>query len=374
MTRSPHRPSRRAPVLVAAVVAAWAAGAAEAKQAPPPRPDDLYVKHDTWADTMADTRARHERRRAEAMGRSAASHFKPFSSGIVRGDGPGRSISVNVSNLARVRLVTEMKQHPGNLTIWGGATLVAKDGSRTPLADIKPLSVRVGWGQLYRHKNWQGNPLRIGTKTFEHGLWVHTDSEVVFDLGGRYERLEAWIGMDAARPGGKAVFKVQAGPADLAPLLWQRVSKDFPEQAAWLAEDAGRKREAEWFNHRDDAAWERNLVGRALARLGGAGASLRDQLNRLVQAKTAPGDRRWLVPRLPSGSQGGRGRGGPRPPARAPRETRRGRDAGPRQGLARPPRPGPASGQGRGADGGDRPGSAWPVPPSRTVSATPPAC
>ena len=295
MTASPHRSSRRASVLVAAVVAAWAASAAEAKEAPPPRPGDLYVKRDTWADTMADTRARHERRRAEAMGRSAASRFKPFSSGIIRGDGPGRSISVDVSNLARVRLVTEMKQHPGNLTIWGGATLVAKDGSRTPLADLKPLSIRVGWGQLYRRKNWQGNPLRIGKKTFGHGLWVHTDSEVVFELGGRYERLEAWIGMDAARPGGEAVFKVQTGPADLAPLLWQRVSKDFPEQAAWLAEDAGRNREAEWFFYRDDTRWERNLVGRALARLGGAGARFRDQLNRLVQAKTPPGDRRWLT-------------------------------------------------------------------------------
>jgi hypothetical protein len=294
----PHglqRSSRTALVLVAAFAAALVCGAAAAKQAPPPRSADLYVKRDTWADTLAETRARHQRCRAEAMKETGRTDFKPFSSGIVRGDAPGKRISVDVSGLARVRLVTEMKRSPGNLTIWGGAVLVAKDGSRTPLADREPLSVRVGWGQLLRHKNWQGHPFRIGTKTFEHGLWVHTDSEVVFDLGGRYERLEAWIGMDADRAGGEAVFKVQAGPPDLAPLLWRKAAKDFPEQAAWLAEDAGKDREAEWFDYRDDPAWERRLVGRAVVGAGAAAAPFRKQLEDLVKGKTPPGDARWLT-------------------------------------------------------------------------------
>ncbi len=62
---------------------------------------------------------------------------------------------------------------------------------------LQPVTASQGWGQLMVGKSVQGGPIRIGDRTFRHGLGTHAPSEVVYDLGGQYDRFAAWVGVDA---------------------------------------------------------------------------------------------------------------------------------------------------------------------------------
>jgi hypothetical protein len=44
-----------------------------------------------------------------------------------------------------------------------------------------------------------GGDIRLGGSTYEKGLGMHSSSEVTFDLGGRYRRFEALVGLDDSR-------------------------------------------------------------------------------------------------------------------------------------------------------------------------------
>src|SRR5689334_1004296 len=66
------------------------------------------------------------------------------------------------------------------------------------LDKLVPFLATQGYGQLQTGRSVQGGPLRIGDRTFSHGLGTHARSEIVYDLDGHYERLSAWVGIDAA--------------------------------------------------------------------------------------------------------------------------------------------------------------------------------
>ena len=66
--------------------------------------------------------------------------------------------------------------------------------TRTPLSRL--CSIEQPYGTLQRDKSHRGGPLCIGDRKFERGLGTHADSEIVFDLGKKYEWLEVWIGID----------------------------------------------------------------------------------------------------------------------------------------------------------------------------------
>ncbi len=248
-----------------------------------------YVKKDTWVQTMLAARATLA---AMSGQRAEATSAKPFLSEPIAGDGPGQAISVSVSGVQTMRLVSVMVEGKGNCHIWGDARLIAKDGSQTRLSSLTPTYVSVGWGDLLKDENWLHKPLAIGQRTFEHGIWVHANSDVCYRLDKKYERLEAWIGMDAHRAAGQARFQVLFDTPDLAPQLAARISRDFPEPSKWLAEDSGRKRELDWF--RDATAQtDQVLIGRALGACGPA-AALRRELSELQRAKAPYDDPRWL--------------------------------------------------------------------------------
>ncbi len=133
---------------------------------------------------------------------------KTFASGLMPGNGPAKQVSLDIKGRRWLRLLGAVKKGTGNCHIWGDARLVAANGKVTRLCDLKPVAVSVGWGQLLTNKNWQNHPLKIAGRQFEHGVWVHADSDICYELAGKYERFEAWVGLDADRATGAAEFKV----------------------------------------------------------------------------------------------------------------------------------------------------------------------
>ena len=268
--------------------------AAGADPAASPEPPQVYAKKAGWAESMSATRAAY----IEWLGRTGKpdgpSGFQPFDSGSMPGDGPAQRVSLSVAGQDVIRLITICEQGTANCNIWGEPRLIAKDGSETKLGSLKPVSVVVGWGQLLTDKNWQGRPLVVGDKTFTHGLWVHAASELVYQLGGKYERFEAWVGEDKDRPSGKVRFRVLSGKAEPPPAAWQRLSADFPLQAGWLMRDFDTTQLVDWFKKRDTSALDQSLVQRVLDQSGAAAESLRKELAALVEAPAAAGDACWL--------------------------------------------------------------------------------
>ena len=258
---------------------------------PAPSPN---VKKATWSQTMASTKAAYRRYMEEAAKGSGAVNAKPFLSDPIAGDGPGLKVSVNVAGWQRMRLVTTLEPGSGgNCHIWGDATLIAKDGTQTRLSTLRPVATVVGWGQLLTDQNWQNEPLKIGTKEFKHGIWVHADSDVCYLLNGQYERFEAWAGMDAARAVGAARFSVVHTGADPLPGIWKQLSADFPVQTKWLTDDCGRGRETQWLLDPGTRQIQ-GMVQHALGQVGPEGEMLRKQLGELAKPPKGADDLRWL--------------------------------------------------------------------------------
>jgi hypothetical protein len=88
----------------------------------------------------------------------------------------------------------------------------------TYLADLKPREVEQA-GFLGNNWNWaanrtvRGQPLRLlaseGENTFDRGLGTHPRTTLSYDLGGKYRRFEALVGLDAATgAGGRAAVRI----------------------------------------------------------------------------------------------------------------------------------------------------------------------
>ncbi|MCX5685387.1 MAG: NPCBM/NEW2 domain-containing protein, partial [Planctomycetota bacterium] len=253
----------------------------------------VYARAATWADTMTATRANYIKWAAENNRPADPAAFQPFDSGPMAGDGPGRQVSISVAGVKTLRLLTTCEKGTANCNIWGDPKLIAADGKETPLGDLKPDSITVGWGKMLLDKNWQEKPLRVGDREFKRGIWVHASSELVYTLDGKVQRLEAWVGEDKDRANGTVRFPVLSGDAPQLPAWWTRLAEDFPREAAWLADDAGAGALA-WFAARTDASFEQSLVDRCASQLGGAAESLKIQAQALQQAAAPAGDPRWL--------------------------------------------------------------------------------
>jgi hypothetical protein len=71
-------------------------------------------------------------------------------------------------------------------------------GLRCPgrLRPINDEQQWTGWTQPGEDWSIDGNPLSVGGLSALHGLGLHADSELVYPLGGHYQRFEAQVGID----------------------------------------------------------------------------------------------------------------------------------------------------------------------------------
>ena len=78
-------------------------------------------------------------------------------------------------------------------------------GKATPLSALKPVKVEQAgflgpaWA-WQRDRSVRGRPLRLltdrGVETFDHGIGTHPRTVLTYDLGGKYRRFEAVVGLD----------------------------------------------------------------------------------------------------------------------------------------------------------------------------------
>ncbi len=278
----------------AAFVAALA-GLAGVSGAPlEPQERSAYSRKSSWVETMATAREAYLQTAEGRQLTPSGAGTLPWDSGPVRGDGPAVRVSLTVSGVKTLALISDTLEGVANCNIWGEPRLVGKDGKETRLTSLKPAYVKVGWGQLLQDKNWQDHPLRVGDKTFSYGIWVHSASEVRYELGGKYDRFEAWAGEDKDRATGTVRFRVTAGEPPTKPAYWESMTRDYPLETAWMSEDLGGSGALLWFANRPDAGLEQSFVGRIVGQTGPAGQTFQAELESLRKGNAPAGDRRWI--------------------------------------------------------------------------------
>jgi len=253
-----------------------------------PNPSLRYEKQDTWAETMLVARASWLSEQAEVT-------FKPFISEVLRGgDAPVR-VEMDLRGVDTLRLIATIgpDTYSYDQAIWGNATLTDAAGKTVRLSALKPKSVSVGYGKLESDHNHTGAALRVAGQSFEHGLWAHAPSELVYELNDAYVRFEAWVGIDAgAGKNGSAVFKVLNAKVSLE-MLWERIKADFPLQCAYFTQDT-QNNPLIWFSRDTSLKAEQRLLKTAFDALGARRKDLQRNYAQLQKNSPAAQDLAWL--------------------------------------------------------------------------------
>ncbi len=134
-----------------------------------------------------------------------------FDSGVMRGGEAAKRLTVPLTGRQTLRLI--VGDGGDDFTFdhadWADAKLTTTDGKTVFLSSLTPVSSVQGFGTLGHDKSVDGNPLKIGERSFAHGLGSHSKGEIVYDLSGKYTRLEAEVGIDAeTKTKGSATFTV----------------------------------------------------------------------------------------------------------------------------------------------------------------------
>ena len=178
-----------------------------------------------------------------------------FRSDVLRGMDEPKRIDVSVAGAKLLRLVVgdaadgTTEDHAD----WADAKLIDAAGKEVYLSDLKPLSFAHGSARKEYgvNKSVAGQPLRIGTKTFDHGIGTHALGDMVFALDGQYERFQAWVGVDAeTEKQGSVEFVVETPSARQALGL-------EPSRADSLAVDfaKARRRAAGYYGNTDQRCY-----------------------------------------------------------------------------------------------------------------------
>ncbi|MCC7290732.1 MAG: NPCBM/NEW2 domain-containing protein [Phycisphaerales bacterium] len=84
----------------------------------------------------------------------------------------------------------------------------------THLGDLAPTAVReearlLTPSPFRKDRSAANTPLKLGGRTYEHGVGVHAFSELTYDLGGAYQTFYAVVGIDdLVRPRGSAAVRI----------------------------------------------------------------------------------------------------------------------------------------------------------------------
>ncbi|MCY6354160.1 NPCBM/NEW2 domain-containing protein [Clostridium sp. ZS2-4] len=83
------------------------------------------------------------------------------------------------------------------------------NNEKTSLLDLNWISAAADWGTINKNKSIDNNPIKINGKTYDKGIGTHANSEIVYDLNGKYKTFECLAGIDdETENAGSVVFKI----------------------------------------------------------------------------------------------------------------------------------------------------------------------
>ena len=92
--------------------------------------------------------------------------------------------------------------------VWANAKLTKKDGTTVWLDELKPTFWRTGSNSMPANKDYNGNPISINKKKFDHGIMSHCPSILIYDLNKDFVKFETEVGIVDASKVGSAYFTI----------------------------------------------------------------------------------------------------------------------------------------------------------------------
>ncbi|MDO5981121.1 SUMF1/EgtB/PvdO family nonheme iron enzyme [Flavivirga spongiicola] len=153
----------------------------------------------------------------------------PVNSKVLRkGDTPEK-LSVDITGVENLVMISDGTEDGNGWdhAVWADVKLFKADGSFDYVDALEIQSGHAGYWEPLKNINGHGKKLTIQSKVYDHGIFLHADGEVVFNLNEKYVRFEALVGIDDGSNAQASVrFVVQNVSANI--IKKQLVSK-FPK-------------------------------------------------------------------------------------------------------------------------------------------------
>jgi hypothetical protein len=221
-----------------------------------------YSKKSTWQETLKASLANKAKGVTAVKARPVtkpSKSFKPFVTKVLKGGMEPLKISVPITGQKDLILVATVGGDGDSCdhATWANAKLIDAAGKVTWLDSIRPKKSQVGWGSLDIKSNETRRPVIIGKQKFSRYIFAHAFSALYYDIGGKYVRFEASVGVDRRAHSNagsvsfivtnnrKSIPKGSASPSGaLAAPLWVALLRDFPANQGlmvlndWLRQDS----------------------------------------------------------------------------------------------------------------------------------------
>ena len=275
--------TNRIGVAVVLALMAWVASAWAGEDA------SLYVKKDTWPETMTATREAFQN-----AGDSGAYDVGPwFTTGALKADGFAHALFPEQGVDLQAKKGDDQRVWIAHPEWKDGAVINLPGGDshstylfRTVRASA-PMKLTAFFGSDDGIEVWL-NGEKIVSNDVPRVAAANQD-KAVLDLKQGDNGLLMKI---YNRTGGHAFYF--AVTDERLDEIWRQVAADFSRQARWFHRITGGDGPLQWFRAGGDIAVEEKIVNTALAPLGDLGAGLQNQLNALKEAQAPANDPRWL--------------------------------------------------------------------------------
>ncbi|MDR2954961.1 MAG: SUMF1/EgtB/PvdO family nonheme iron enzyme [Prevotella sp.] len=122
-------------------------------------------------------------------------------------------------------------------SVWTNVRLIKTDGTSVWLDELEPVYKHSTEASVRKNVNHFGKPISIGDKTYEHGMFCHSDGIMIFDINKQFARFEAEVGIDNESKTGSVYFSVlNTYPKEDA----DKLLKLYPDQLNALVGNSGK--------------------------------------------------------------------------------------------------------------------------------------
>lgn len=131
---------------------------------------------------------------------------------VMRHNMPAQQIQVDLTGVKQLILKTWGTENGTGWdhAVWGNAKLITGEGKEVWLSEMQPVMVQAPYGCPFYDRNFNNQKLTVNGKSYEHGMMLHADGMVAYQLDGKYKKFEAEIGIDdAGTEESSVVFRVQ---------------------------------------------------------------------------------------------------------------------------------------------------------------------
>ena len=158
-------------------------------------------KTSSWLDATVEAKT-------EIQAKLKKKKMSVSSSWIRKGQKPER-FTIDVKGMEKLVLVTtggpDGNSHDHG--IWANARLITKDGKQIWLDKLDYEYGVSGWKSPRKNRDTANKYIYIAKKKYDHGILCSAEGMLVYDLGDKYVRFEAEVGIDDRARGGSVYFK-----------------------------------------------------------------------------------------------------------------------------------------------------------------------